>query len=120
MYKRQAFVRPLVFPEEYGGNRQIIARLIARYLIDSSYEVPEVVSQLFGEVFKAFGMALKAKHPNMDSEKIQEYLLFSSGAALHMQTFGSLAAQTQGSDLNINYEQLLKNLTKFSAQGLMA
>ena len=36
----EAFVRPVVCPEEYGGSSDMMARLVARYLIDRDYDVP--------------------------------------------------------------------------------
>lgn len=113
----EAFVRPVIFPEEYGGNRDILARLAARYLIQRDYDIPAPVMLLFGEVFKAFGMALTPRFPHLSPEQVQERLLFCSGAALHMQSFGAIAGKTLGKEVEIEPQQLMEDLIDFCTAG---
>ncbi len=113
----EAFVRPIIFPEEYGGNRDIIARLAARYLIERDYDIPAPVMLLFGEMFKAFGMALSPRFPHLTTGQIQERLMFCSGAALHMQSFGAIAAKSLGKDDVIESQQMMEDLIEFCTAG---
>ncbi len=114
----EAFVRPIIFPEEYGGNKDILARISARYLIERDYDIPEGVLALFGEVFKAFGMALGPRFPKLTMSQIQERLMFCSGAAMHMQAFGDIAAKTLGKErLEISPKEMMEDLVRFCAAG---
>jgi len=72
----ESFVRPVVCPEEYGGSSDMMARLMARYLIDRDYDIPMRVMESFGDVYQIFSIAIRSQCPGVDPQKALEKLLF--------------------------------------------
>lgn len=106
-----AFLRPVAFPEEHGGNEGIVARLAARYLIEQDYDVPNPVLAMFGDVFKNFIGAMSAQLPDLDSSTILNRFLYCTGSMLHYRAFTSLAMKIAGEagpkDREDSYNKLL-------------
>lgn len=116
----EAFVRPVVCPEEYGGSMDMMARLMARYLIDRNYDVPAKVMDSFGDVYQIFGIAIRAQCPGMDLKSALEKLIFSTGAVFMFQSFSGLAAKAVGNDLALNVNDFLKDAVLFCEAGFKA
>jgi AcrR family transcriptional regulator len=116
----ESFVRPVVFPEEYGGCTDMMARLMARYLIDRDYSVPVKVMDSFGDVYQIFGIAIRAQCPGLDTQKSLEKLIFSTGAVFMFQSFSGLAAKAAGNDLAVNVEDYFKDAVAFCEAGFKA
>ncbi len=112
-----AFVRPVVCPQEHGGNPELIKRLIARYLIDREYSVPDSVMASFSDVYKIFGKAVLSVYPEMSEEKALEKLVFSSGTVFMYQTFSSLASKALNDGNILNIETYLDDAVEFCAAG---
>ena len=87
----ESFVRPVVYPQEYGGNSDMIAMLMARCLIDRGHDVPMNVVDSFGAVYQMFGNAVCAQCPGLDPKKALEKLVLSTGAVFMFQSFSGLA-----------------------------
>ena len=116
----EAFVRPVVCPEEYGGCSDMMARLMARYLIDRDYEVPIKVMDSFGDVYQIFGIAIRAQCPGLDPKKALEKLIFSTGAVFMFQSFSGLAAKAAGDDSVLNVDDYLRDAVIFCEAGFKA
>jgi AcrR family transcriptional regulator len=116
----EAFVRPVVCPEEYGGSNDMMARLMARYLIDRNYDVPAKVMDSFGDVYQIFGIAIRAQCPGMDPKSALEKLIFSTGAVFMFQSFSGLAAKAVGNDSALNVNDFLKDAVLFCEAGFKA
>ncbi len=116
----RSFLRPVVSPEDYGGCSNMMARLMARYLIDRDYDVPAKVMDSFGDVYKIFGVAIGARCPGNDPKKALEKLLFSTGAVFMFQAFSGLAARAVGNDDTQGIEDFFDDAVKFAEAGFMA
>jgi AcrR family transcriptional regulator len=116
----EAFVRPVVCPEEYGGCTDMMARLMARYLIDRNYDVPMKVMDSFGDVYQIFGIAIRAQCPGLDPKKALEKLIFSTGAVFMFQSFSGLAAKAMGNELALNVDDYLNDAVIFCEAGFKA
>lgn len=97
----EAFVRPIVFPEEYGGNREIFARLTARYLIERDYAVPTPVLLLMNEMFQHFIGVIKVKVPSMKREVIMMRLLCCNGATIYQDAFAAKVGKIAGASAGV-------------------
>jgi AcrR family transcriptional regulator len=113
----EAFVRPVVCPEEYGGCKEMMARLMARYLIDRNYDVPAKVMDSFGDVYQIFGIAIRAQCPGMELKKALEKLIFSTGAVFMFQSFSGLAAKAMGNGTALNLDDYLNDAVTFCEAG---
>lgn len=113
----EAFVRPVVCPEEYGGSTDMMARLMARYLIDRNYDVPVKVMDSFGDVYQIFSIAIRAQCPGLDPRKALEKLIFSTGAVFMFQSFSGLVAKVVGNELTHNVDDFLDNAVRFCEAG---
>lgn len=113
----ESFVRPVVVPEEHDGGYGIISRLIARYLIDETYEVPDKVFDSFGDVYQIFGLAIKAHLPDMHPKKALENLVFSTGAVFMFKSFSSFAARAVDKKDGLCIEDYLKDAVAFCEAG---
>lgn len=113
----EAFVRPVIDPEEYGGSSDMVARLIARYLIDEDYAVPESVLNSFTDVYKIFGIAIRAQCPNMSAREAHKKLIFSTGSIFMYQTFSWLATKTTGEEYKNDKKDYLETAIKFCVAG---
>ena len=116
----EAFVRPVVFPEEYGGCSDMMARLMARYLIDRDYDVPIKVMDSFGDVYQIFSIAIRAQCPGTDPQKALEKLIFSTGAVFMFQSFSGLASKATGNESALNVDDYLKDAIAFCEAGFKA
>lgn len=116
----EAFVRPVVCPEEYGGCADMLARLMARYLIDRDYDVPMTVLDSFGDVYKIFSIAIRAQCTGLDPQKALEKLVFSTGAVFMFQSFSGLAAKASGNENALKVDDYLKDAVAFCEAGFKA
>lgn len=116
----ESFVRPVVCPEEYGGCSDMMARLMARYLIDREYNVPIKVMDSFGDVYQIFGIAIRAQCPGIEPKKALEKLIFSTGAVFMFQSFSGLAAKAVGNDSALNVDDYLEDAVVFCEAGFKA
>lgn len=116
----EAYVRPIMFPEEHGSNQDILARLAARYMIERDYDVPNSVLALYAEVFKKFVMVIATKAPHLTPQEILKRLLFAIGGALQYETFASLARKTTGEAATYDKEKDYEDFVKFVLSGLTA
>ncbi len=116
----ESFVRPVVCPEEYGGCSDMMARLMARYLIDRDYDVPMKVMDSFGDVYKIFSIAIRAQCPNVEPKKALEKLIFSTGAVFMFQSFSGLVAKATGNESALNIDDYLKDAVAFCEAGFKA
>ncbi len=113
----EAFVRPIVCPEEFGGCADMIAQLMARYLIDRDYDVPPAVMESFGDVYKIFSIAIAEQCPGMDLRKALEKLVFSTGAVFMFQSFSGLASKATGGAVDFSMDDFLADAVTFCAAG---
>lgn len=113
----EAYVRPMVFPEEYGGSTEMLARLTARYLIDRNYDVPPKVMESFGDVFKIFIIAINAQCPGLEPIKALEKLVFAAGAVFMYSSFAGLASKAFGSEVDPNPEKAFSDAVLFCEAG---
>jgi len=116
----ESFVRPVVCPEEYGGCSDMMARLMARYLIDRDYDVPMKVMDSFGDVYQIFSIAIRAQCPELNPKKALEKLIFSTGAVFMFQSFSGLAAKAVGNASALNVDDYLKDAVVFCEAGFKA
>lgn len=115
----EAFVRPVVLPEEHDGSYGMVSRLVARYLIDQEYDVPDKVFDSFGDVYQIFGLAIRAQLPDMDPKKALENLVFSTGAVFMYQSFSSFAARAV-SKKSLEIEDYFQDAVAFCVAGFKA
>ncbi len=116
----ESFVRPVVCPEEYGGCSDMMARLMARYLIDRDYDVPNKVMESFGDVYQIFSIAIRAQCPGMHPKKALEKLIFSTGAVFMFQSFSGLAAKATGNESALKVDDYLSDAVAFCEAGFKA
>lgn len=112
----EAFVRPVVYPKEYGGSSDMIAMLMARYLVDRNYDTPINVVDSFGDVSQVFGIALRTQCPGHDPKKALEKLFFSTGAVFMLQSFSGQIKAT-GSESVFQIDDHLKDALDFCEAG---
>lgn len=113
----ECYVRPMVFPEEHGGNHDILAMLAARYLIKRNYDIPHSVNQHFADVFQNFVLVIASKVPNMSKDAILRSLMFTVGAALHYQSFAEIAQKIKGEEPSMDREESFNSLIDFVLPG---
>lgn len=94
----ECYLRPWMFPEQYGCNEHLLARLTARYLIDRDYVVPATTSMLFTEVYKRYITAIQPKASHLDQMAIMRRLLYCTGALLHFKSFSGPLVKLAGVD----------------------
>lgn len=116
----ESYIRPIMFPGEHGSNLDILARLAARYLIERDYDVPNSVLALFGEVFQKYVAIISSKVKHLSTQEILQRLLFCIGAALHYQSFSSLANKVAGKEPVVDREKDFKDLVQFVLSGFSA
>lgn len=136
----EAFMRPLVMPEECGVQSGLMLRLVARYLIESDYAIPSVSRDLYTEAFQVFVKTLLVRLPHLTPETLVKHIVFASGSVVYYHGLGKLALQlshtnggssggssgssnTSGSDANehnadeIDREQMLCDVIEFAMHG---
>jgi len=107
----EAFMRPLVMPEECGVHSGLMLRLVARYLIETDYTIPKVSRDLYTEAFQSFAKALKVHYPELDHVLIVKHIVFASGSVIYYHGLGKLALQLSegmgesGDDGEDDYEE---------------
>ena len=89
----EAFMRPLVMPEECGVHSGLMLRLVARYLIERDYTIPSVSRNLYTEAFQSFAKALMVHYPELDQVTIVKHIVFASGSVIYYHGLGKLALQ---------------------------
>ena len=113
----EAFVRPVVIPEEHEGSYGMISRLVARYLIDEEYDVPTKVFDSFGDVHQIFGLAIRVHLPNMPPKQALENLVFSTGAVFMFKSFSGFAARAATKTNDLSIEDYLSDAVAFCEAG---
>jgi len=113
----EAFVRPVVFPEEYGGSTKMVSQLVARYLINRTSDVPKSVLEAFGDVYQIFSVALASQCPGIEPEKAVKNFIFATGAAFMFHAFAGLAGKAAEDRIQISEYDYLNDVIKFSAAG---
>jgi len=117
----EAFMRPLVMPEECGVQSGLMLRLVARYLIEADYHIPAVSRSLYTEAFQAFAKALKVHYPHLSGSRIVKHIVFASGAVIYFQGLGRLAMQLSFSDGqqagDIDRREMLDDVVAFAIHG---
>ncbi|WP_018969309.1 TetR/AcrR family transcriptional regulator [Rubritalea marina] len=113
----ECYVRPMAFPEEHGGNHDILAMLAARYLIKRNYDIPLSVNQHFADVFQNFVIVIATKVPHMEKDAILRALMFTVGAALHYQSFAEIAQKIKGEEPALDREESFNSLIDFVLPG---
>lgn len=116
-----ALMRPAVMPEECGVRSGLMLRLVARYLIESDYNIPSVSRNLYTDVFQTFAMALKAHFPKLTGPQLVKRIVFASGAVIYYHGVGKLAMQLSagghGDPQEIDREAMLAEVIDFSIYG---
>ncbi len=87
------WLRPTLMPEECGGRFDLIMRLTARYLIDSSYSIPLPSLRLMSESFDAYVAAISSHGYSLSKEQIIKQLIFVEGAAIYAAGIGGVIMQ---------------------------
>ncbi len=125
----EAFMRPLVMPEECGVQSGLMLRLVARYLIESDYAIPSVSRDLYTEAFQIFVKTLLVRLPHLTPETLVKHIVFASGSVVYYHGLGKLALQLSRSsssgsssddELNtdeIDREQMLSDVIEFAMHG---
>lgn len=113
----ECYVRPMVFPEEHGGNHEILAMLAARYLIKRNYDIPHSVNQHFADVFQNFVLVIASKVPHMEKDAILRSLMFTVGASLHYESFAEIAQKIKGEEPSHDREASYSSLINFVLPG---
>ena len=86
-------MRPLVMPEECHVHTGLLLRLVARYLIESDYNIPSVSRNLYTEAFQSFAKALMVHYPELSPATIVKHIVFASGSVIYYHGLGKLALQ---------------------------
>ncbi len=113
----ESFVRPVVIPEEHHGNYGIISRLIAKYLTDETYQVPDKIFESFGDMYQIFGLAINAHLPEMPVKEILKKLVFSTGAVFMYRSFSGFAERATNKKETLNREDYLSGAVAFCEAG---
>ncbi len=116
-----ALIRPTVMPEECGVSSGLMLRLVARYLIESDYDIPATSKNLYTDVFRAFALALLKHFPHMSAPQVVKRIVFASGAVIQYHGLGQKAMQlssgTNDQVVEIDRETMLKDLIDFTVHG---
>jgi AcrR family transcriptional regulator len=117
----EAFMRPLVMPEECGVHSGLMLRLVARYLIESDYTIPSVSRHLYTEAFQTFARALMVHLPGLSAATIVKHIVFASGSVIYYHGLGKLALQlSRGTDEaveEIDRDEMLEDVIDFAMYG---
>lgn len=117
----EAFMRPLVIPEECGVKSGLMLRLVARYLIESDYSIPSVSRDLYTEAFQAFVVALKVHYPELSPVTLVKHIVFASGSVVYYHGLGRLALQlSSGGEQDVeemDRKQMLEDVIEFAIHG---
>ena len=125
----EAFMRPLVMPEECHVHTGLLLRLVARYLIESDYNIPSVSRNLYTEAFQSFAKALMVHYPELSPATIVKHIVFASGSVIYYHGLGKLALQlsagsSDGSDSGsgprlgeIDRKEMLEDVIDFAMHG---
>ncbi|BDS07611.1 hypothetical protein NT6N_26510 [Oceaniferula spumae] len=116
-----ALMRPAVLPEECGVRAGLMLRLVARYLIESDYNIPSVSRNLYTDVFRTFAEALKSHYPDLTAKQIVKRIVFASGTVVYYHGLGKVAMQlssgTQEDVGEIDREEMLSDVVEFTIHG---
>lgn len=116
-----ALMRPAVMPEECGVSAGLMLRLVARYLIESDYNIPSVSRNLYTDVFRTFATALQTHFPHLTAQQLVKRIVFASGTVVYYHGLGKVAMQlSAGSHEDvgeIDREEMLKDVIDFTIHG---
>ncbi|MBK1792048.1 TetR/AcrR family transcriptional regulator [Persicirhabdus sediminis] len=116
----EAFLRPMVKPEDYGLSVDLMLRLVARYLIEQDYKVPSTSQKKYTEVFQCFSQVLCAKYPSFSPTEMTDRLIFSAGSAIYSHGLGRNARRMMGEDNAADTDNLLNQIVAITIAGLEA
>jgi len=115
------WLRPTLMPEECGGRFDLIMRLTARYLIDSSYSVPLPSLRLMKESFDCYVAAISSHGYSLSKEQIIKQLIFVEGAAIYAAGIGGVIMQIAnghgGEPHRVERERILEEVVACSMLG---
>lgn len=116
-----ALMRPAVIPEECGVRAGLMLRLVARYLIETDYNIPSVSRNLYTDVFQTFAAALKTHYPALTGQQLVKRIVFASGTVVYYHGLGKLAIQLSagghGEVNEIDREEMLAEVIEFTIHG---
>jgi len=115
----EAYVRPVVHPEEYASCPKMIAQLVARSLINESADVPKAVFVSFRDVYQIFSIALASQFPDIDASKAVKNFIFATGAVFMFHSFSGLANKATEDILDYDNDKkdFLDDAIKFCTAG---
>ena len=118
----ECWLRPLIVPEECGVEFDLVKGLIARYLVEIDYAVPQPSQQLLSQNFKLYTEALQAHLPQLSSETVTKQLIFIKGAAFYSGGLGGGLIQVINGEKvttqSIDRRQLLTEVIECAMLGL--
>lgn len=116
-----ALMRPAVLPEECGVSAGLMLRLVARYLIESDYNIPSVSRNLYTDVFRTFAKALKSHYPHLTERQLVKRIVFASGTVVYYHGVGRVAMRLSAGAAEdvgeIDREEMLKDVIDFTIHG---
>jgi len=116
-----ALIRPAAMPEECGVSAGLMLRLVARYFIESEYNVPTDSKNIYFGAFHAFATELLKHFPHLNGEQIVKNIILVTGAVIYYQGLGvkamQLSAGGKGETKSIDREDMLKDTIDFAMHG---
>lgn len=113
----EAYVRPVVYPEEYGSCSKMISQLVARSLINESATVPQDALASFRDLYQIFSIALASQCPDIDAGKAVKNFIFATGAVFMFHSFSALANKAAENSLDYKDDDFLDDAIKFCSAG---
>lgn len=111
------FLRPLILPEEHGGNPALLSKLGAKFANSNTTPLPEVSTTIYRDLLVNYVKAIMTKLPNEKPETIRTKLVFTSGAALQYMMLGRGAASLTGEQDDTPREVVLAGIVDFVLNG---
>ena len=116
-----ALIRPAIMSEECGVNSNLLLRLVARYLIESEYNVPTVSKNIYMDAFHLFAKELIRHFPHLDVTQVVKHITFVTGAVIYYNGLGAKAMQISaggtGEIKEADREVILKDSIDFAING---
>jgi len=113
----EAFVRPALRPEEFGGDIKMVTQLVARYLINPHASIPPLLMETMENVYKIFTIVIASQCPGMDLQKALRNLFYSLGAAFMHHSFAWLADENCQKDRGERMDDYLDDVIDFCVKG---
>jgi len=113
----EAFLTPLVIPEDEDISHAILSKLAARFTTNPDAEFPEVSLNIYKDLLVAYVKAIYSKLPHMKIEDIRERLIFTSGAALQHIMLAPMASALTGEKDVMPKEKVLTDVIEFALYG---